>query len=285
MNYNTKTKKTGVFPLIFREYAHAHPFGSQMPGRQKAAESYRFGFTGHEKENEITEGVYSTEYRLLDTRLGIWRTPDPLFMMYPSWSSYHYTLNNPINHIDPDGRWSKAVHHQMIEQAVNGMWKELKALGMTKADRTALIKGMQKGSDIADAILNRNQSVKNSHIHYMRDPSISVDDAKKNAHDYVDKNINDFKKTGNSKFLGKASHTMMDAVCPSHVDENGDPLINDLGINPAKIKEHKKGDKNPTQSERKKGVENVKAVIREGMGIKNPNQDQKQEQGKVLELD
>jgi len=30
---------------------------------------------------------------------------DPLASSYPSWSPYNYTLNNPINATDPDGRW------------------------------------------------------------------------------------------------------------------------------------------------------------------------------------
>ena len=33
---------------------------------------------GHEKENDLAEGVYTTEYRLLDTRLGRWLSVDPL---------------------------------------------------------------------------------------------------------------------------------------------------------------------------------------------------------------
>ena len=40
------------------------------PGRSWNAGDYRFGYKGHEKENDLAEGVYTTEYRLLDTRLG-----------------------------------------------------------------------------------------------------------------------------------------------------------------------------------------------------------------------
>jgi RHS repeat-associated protein len=84
---------------------YIHPFGMPLPGRSKS--DYRYGFTGHEKEDEITGSsgtVYSTEYRLLDTRLAIWRTPDPLAAKFPNISSYHYCSNNPILKFDPDGR-------------------------------------------------------------------------------------------------------------------------------------------------------------------------------------
>jgi RHS repeat-associated protein len=79
------------------------PYGMAMPGRSAMSEEYRYGFTGHEKENEIAEGIFSTEYRLYDSRLVIWRSIDPLFGMYPGWSSYNYCANNPVRFIDPTG--------------------------------------------------------------------------------------------------------------------------------------------------------------------------------------
>ena len=48
-----------------------------MPERTYSPD-YRYGYTGHEKENDLAEGVYTTEYRLLDTRLGRWLSVDPL---------------------------------------------------------------------------------------------------------------------------------------------------------------------------------------------------------------
>ena len=36
---------------------------------------------------------------------------------------YAYCENNPINNVDRDGRWSKSVHHEMIDKAVNQMVK------------------------------------------------------------------------------------------------------------------------------------------------------------------
>ncbi len=84
-----------------------YPFGMIMPGRTFNGAGYRFGFTGHEKLDEITGSLstfYSTETRLYDARLGIWRGVDELFTEYPSWSSYNYSTNNPMRMSDPDGR-------------------------------------------------------------------------------------------------------------------------------------------------------------------------------------
>ena len=47
-----------------------YPYGMTEPGRSWNAGDYRFGYKGHEKVNDLEEGVYTTEYRLLDTRLG-----------------------------------------------------------------------------------------------------------------------------------------------------------------------------------------------------------------------
>ena len=81
-----------------------YPFGMTEPGRSWNAGDYRFGYTGHEKENDLAEGVYITEYRLLDTRLGRWLSVDPLWTDYPELSSYVYCAGNPITMWDPDGR-------------------------------------------------------------------------------------------------------------------------------------------------------------------------------------
>ena len=81
-----------------------YPFGMTEPGRSWNAGDYRFGYTGHEKESDLAEGVYTTEYRLLDTRLGRWMSVDPMFDKYPNESSYNYCGGNSVLMIDPKGK-------------------------------------------------------------------------------------------------------------------------------------------------------------------------------------
>ena len=47
--------------------------------------------------------------RWYDASIGRFTTVDPLAEKYMSFSPFHYTLNNPINYTDPDGRFARAV--------------------------------------------------------------------------------------------------------------------------------------------------------------------------------
>ena len=61
-------------------------------------------FTGHEKESDLSEGIYTTEYRLYDARVGRWLSVDPLFEKYVGMSPYNYCMLNPAMMVDVDGR-------------------------------------------------------------------------------------------------------------------------------------------------------------------------------------
>ena len=61
-------------------------------------------FTGHEKESDLAEGIYTTEYRLYDARVGRWLSVDPLFEKYVGMSPYNYCAGNPVVYVDPDGK-------------------------------------------------------------------------------------------------------------------------------------------------------------------------------------
>jgi RHS repeat-associated protein len=85
-----------------------YPFGMQMPGRNyaQANSSYRYGFNGEEKDNEVKGEGNSYDYgsRIYDPRLGRWLSTDPLQKKYPNWSPYNYVMNSPLKLKDEDGR-------------------------------------------------------------------------------------------------------------------------------------------------------------------------------------
>lgn len=58
-------------------------------------------YQGSEKEPETNGGAYSTDYRILDTRIGRWFNADPI---KKHWESpYAGFANNPIYFVDPSG--------------------------------------------------------------------------------------------------------------------------------------------------------------------------------------
>ena len=92
--------------IVFENTAtHQATFGSPMPSRSFSASSYKYGFNGKEKDDEVKGEGNSLDFsgRMLDTRLGRWLTIDPKSSKYPSMSPFVGFANNPNYYIDPGG--------------------------------------------------------------------------------------------------------------------------------------------------------------------------------------
>ena len=77
--------------------------GLPIPDRTLAeASSAKQDDTGHERDAETSLHYAGARYYM--SALGRWPSPDPLADKYPAHSPFTYTLNNPINAVDPDGR-------------------------------------------------------------------------------------------------------------------------------------------------------------------------------------
>ncbi|WP_020404502.1 RHS repeat-associated core domain-containing protein [Gracilimonas tropica] len=89
-------------PIGYDDY---YPFGLVMPGRSSNVSNPddMYKYTGHERDNEIGLDLTYAGARYLDPVTGIWLSIDPKVDDYPGWSPYNYSLNNPVNLIDPDG--------------------------------------------------------------------------------------------------------------------------------------------------------------------------------------
>ncbi|MCB9251553.1 MAG: hypothetical protein H6605_03750 [Flavobacteriales bacterium] len=76
-----------------------------MVGRSWSGGTYRYGFNGKEKDDEINVdgGSYDFGVRIYDSRLGKWLAVDPEFRSYPSNSPYTFALDNPIMFEDYEG--------------------------------------------------------------------------------------------------------------------------------------------------------------------------------------
>ncbi|MDO6761837.1 RHS repeat-associated core domain-containing protein [Tamlana sp. 2_MG-2023] len=83
----------------------SHPFGMLQPNRHKDSKSYRYGFQGQEKDDEIKgEGnSVNYKYRMHDARLGRFFAVDPLAGKYPWNSPYAFSENKVTVHVELEG--------------------------------------------------------------------------------------------------------------------------------------------------------------------------------------
>ncbi|EAS20175.1 hypothetical protein BBFL7_02576 [Flavobacteria bacterium BBFL7] len=84
------------------------PFGETM-AEQTSISYYQTEFKFNGKELDSETGMYYYGARYYDPSLSIWMSVDPLAEQFPNFSPYNYTMNNPINMVDPDGRASESV--------------------------------------------------------------------------------------------------------------------------------------------------------------------------------
>lgn len=84
--------------------ADHYPYGLRMPGRHYVTENEgdRYQFTGHQFDGETNYDYHGARY--YNRELGRYMSVDPLAAQFFNWSSYNYTLGNPIMLIDPNGK-------------------------------------------------------------------------------------------------------------------------------------------------------------------------------------
>ncbi len=100
---------------------HYYPFGLSYGGSHwmnDAARDNGYKYNGKELNEDWGLGWYDYGARWYDAALGRFTGVDPLANNYPSISTYAYVANNPLNMIDPDGRYivpaSFAQKYKMI---------------------------------------------------------------------------------------------------------------------------------------------------------------------------
>jgi RHS repeat-associated protein len=88
--------------LAYNDY---YPFGMLVPNRHGSTPSYRYGFQGQEKDDEIKGEGNSLNYtfRMHDPRVGRFFAVDPLTPDYPWNSPYAFSENDVIGSIELEG--------------------------------------------------------------------------------------------------------------------------------------------------------------------------------------
>lgn len=83
-----------------------YPFGMKHAGgfTLTGNSANKIKYNGKELQDELELNMYDYGARNYDPAIGRWFNIDPLAEKHKSWSPYNYTINNPLSHIDPDGR-------------------------------------------------------------------------------------------------------------------------------------------------------------------------------------
>lgn len=140
------------------------PFGSLLPGRNYSSNSYRFGFQGQEKDDELhgsTGTSYAFEYRMHDPRVGRFLSIDPLAAKYPHNSPYAFAENQVIQFIELEGLETAPsaansgdenlkMHEVQSGESVWGIAKSNLPEGSTKSEVSTLSSDIIKWNGIKE---------------------------------------------------------------------------------------------------------------------------------------
>ena len=102
---DTPSSGLKAFNADVLSYNDYYPFGMLVPNRHGNSSSYRYGFQGQEKDDELKGEGNSLNYtfRMNDPRVGRFFARDPLAPKYPHNSPYAFSQNRVIDGVELEG--------------------------------------------------------------------------------------------------------------------------------------------------------------------------------------
>tara|TARA_R100000908_G_scaffold45503_2_gene21702 strand:- start:18075 stop:22538 length:4464 start_codon:yes stop_codon:yes gene_type:complete len=123
-----------------------YPFGLFMDGRSYISGTpAKEGFTGKERDDETGYDYFGARFYRADAP-GFLQV-DPLANEFPGWSTYNYTMNNPLRYIDPTGM---APLHTIVTENEDGTYS---VVGGDPSDGdTGIYVGSTNGEKIGESL-------------------------------------------------------------------------------------------------------------------------------------
>jgi len=153
-----------------------YPFGGQIAGlHSKAAGGLqsRYSFQSQEYEADLGLDLYAFEARQYDAQIGRWHVPDPADQFH-NLTPYGGMGNNPIAHVDPDGRFLwLAVAIGAILGGYSG-YQVAKAKGATGWDMFGYILG---GAFVGGVSAGTGAAISNSGIAFSQTLALGASSA------------------------------------------------------------------------------------------------------------
>ena len=91
------------------QYFHYSAFGEVLVQRDANYGSFQTSYTFNAKEFDAETGLGYYGARYYNPTFSVWLGVDPKAHWYPGHSPFNFSLNNPINLIDPNGKWVKGA--------------------------------------------------------------------------------------------------------------------------------------------------------------------------------
>lgn len=144
--------------LVVDQVNNYYPFGMEFGEDDFSAtvtKTYQNHlFSGKEFDNKFQMNTYNFGARELSVDIPIWRSVDPMAEKRPWMSPYVYCSDNPLNRIDPDGRWDFEL--PMTKAYLKGLWNG--ASSTVQAAVHIVAHPVETGKKIATAVAHPSET-------------------------------------------------------------------------------------------------------------------------------
>lgn len=138
-----RDKKVDFYEGDIWNVSDYYPYGMQMMDRNESFADSRFGFQGQEKDDEMKgEGnSINYKYRMHDARLGRFFAVDPLSRKFPFFSSYQFSGNIVVSHIELEGLEGKV---SIVKDNTTQVSNEQEGKALKKVLKSTIKQGVTK---------------------------------------------------------------------------------------------------------------------------------------------
>ena len=91
------------------EFFTYNPWSEEMHQYNANTFSFSSPYRFNSKEKDEETGLHYYGARYYQSKLSMWLSVDPMAQKYPAFSPYVFTGSNPVNLVDPDGRWVPGI--------------------------------------------------------------------------------------------------------------------------------------------------------------------------------